>query len=84
MFNISALLQKFSKQIGESESEKEQIHMIIFKHTGLEIKKNLFEIKNYILYIDVSPVFKNKIFMYKRNILEDMSHSLSVKIVDIR
>lgn len=85
MFNISFFLEKFSKNIKNIEFYKEEIINIIKKQTELSLETDLIEIKDYIVYVKSSPGVKNKIFIYKDKILENISVSMpNLKIVDIR
>ena len=84
MFNISSFLEKFSKNIKSAETSKKQIIEIIEKNTQIKISSEELEIKDYVIYIKSSPAVKNKLFIYKSKILEDISTSISVRIVDIR
>ena len=85
MFNISSFLDKFSKNIKLAEVSKEQILKIIEKQTQIKLSPKQIEIKNYIICTLVSPAVKNKIFIYKNKILEDINNSIpDIKIVDIR
>lgn len=84
MFNISSFLDKLSKNVRSAESEKEKILELIFKNTQINIPLEDLEIKDFIVYIKSSPAVKNKIFIFKQKILNDLSNSISSKIVDIR
>ena len=84
MFNIEKFLEKFSRNIKNVEIYRKQVLEIIKKQTNIELGLNLIEIRNNIIYIKSNPVVLNKIFIYKKQILEDISVSLSIKIVDIR
>ena len=84
MFNISSFLEKFSKNIQSTELNNEQIIQIIEKNTQIKINPNEMEIKNYIIWLKSSPGVKNKIFINKAKILEEINFSLSIKIVDIK
>ncbi|HEY4505616.1 MAG TPA: hypothetical protein VJG67_02905 [Candidatus Paceibacterota bacterium] len=84
MFNISSFLQKFSKDLNSTELNRKQIIDIIKKHTQIELSLVDIEIKDYIMETKSSPAVKNKIFMYKEKILEEINRSVSQKIVDIR
>ncbi len=84
MFNISSFLEKFSKNIHSGEECNNQILIIIEKHTQITLPKESIEIKNSIVHITASPGVKNKIFIYKNNILVDIASYVSIKIVDIR
>ncbi len=84
MFNISSFLGRFSKDISSQEDIKKTLIDIIFKHTQLNFSADSLEIKNYILNLEASPAVKNKIFIYKNAILEDIALSVTEKIIDIR
>ena len=82
MFNISSFLEKFSKNINSAELRKKQILEIIEKQTQINIPPEEIEIKDYVLYIKSSPAVKNKLFIYKSKILEDVSKSLTIMPAD--
>ena len=84
MFNIQKYLERFSKNIKSAELDKSKILEIIEKNTQIKILPVDLEIKNYIIYINSSPAVKNKLFIYKAKILEEISASVSTKIVDIK
>ena len=84
MFNINDYLKKFSKDFKDAERHKLEILEIIEKNTQIKISSEELEIKDYVIYIKSSPAVKNKLFIYKSKILEDISTSISVRIVDIR
>ncbi len=84
MFNISSFLDKFSKNIVSDEIRKKSICEIFLKHTGIDFPVESLEIKDYILFLDVSPTLKNKIFTSKKAILNDIALLRGVKIVDIK
>jgi len=84
MFNIEKYLEKFSKEIRSAELHKTKILEIIQKHTQLHILPKNMEIKEAVLHIKESPAVKNKLFINKSKILEEISLSIPVKITDIR
>jgi hypothetical protein len=83
MFNISSFLEKFSKNISTQESQLKMICDVLFKQTGIVLDSKSIKIQNGILYLDVSPAIKNKIFICKKNILEELANT-TTKILDIR
>ena len=83
MFNISSFLEKFSKSISSQELETKTICDVVLKHTGIILDSQKINIKNNILYLNVSPAVKNKIFIYKQKILEDLNNQTAVKIINI-
>lgn len=84
MFNIDKYLEKFSKDVRNAELHKTKIIEIIEKHTQLLILPKNLEIKDFVIYIKDSPAVKNKIFISKQAILDDIIKSTPIKIVDIR
>ncbi len=84
MFNIEKYLDKFSKSAKLAELHKGKIIEIIEKQTGLYILPKNIEIKDSIVYIKESPAVKNKLFIYKQTILEEISVSIPIKIVDLK
>ena len=84
MFNISSFLDKFSKNIKSAELYNERIMETIEKYTQIKIPKNEIEIKDCVVFIKSSPAIKNKLFIYKNKILEEINSTVDVKIVDIK
>ncbi len=85
MFNINFFLEKFSKNLSSLEIQKKQIVEIIEKYIHTDILPSDIEIKNYVIYTKSSPALKNKIFIYKNKILEDVvSFVPDLKIIDIK
>jgi len=84
MFNIQKYLEKFSSDVKLFGLHKTKIIEIIEKHTQLYILPKNLETKEGVLYIKESPAIKNKLFIYKSKILEDITKNLPIKIIDIR
>jgi hypothetical protein len=84
MFNISSFLEKFSKNISTQESQIKKICDVILEQTGLVLNPQKIKIQNNILYLQISPAQKNKIFICKQKILEELEKVSQIKIVDIR
>jgi hypothetical protein len=84
MFNIEKYLEKFSKEAKLAELHKGKIIEIIEKHTQLYILPKNIEIKDGVLFVTESPAVKNKLFMYKQDILGEIGVSVPIKIADIR
>lgn len=84
MFNISSFLSKLSRNINAAELNKSGILDIVRKHTQLEIRLEDMEIKNAIVLIKASPAAKNKIFIFKNLIIEEINKTLPLRIADIR
>lgn len=82
MFNISSFLSKISKNISDTDSLKKIISESIYKNTNIDIKSEDFTIKDTIVYINISPTYKSKIFINKEKIISDLASF--IKITDIR
>ena len=82
MLNISKYLEKFRKNLASGQDLNNNIILIINKYTGISINPNDFDMKNNIIYIKTTPSYKNKIFIFKEDILKELNQ-LS-KIIDIR
>ena len=83
MFNISSFLEKLSKNINSQELNSKMICDVIYNKTNIFIPKESIKTQNAILYLDINPAMKNKIFIHKQSILEEMAHT-TPKIIDIR
>ncbi len=84
MFNISKILEHISKKVHTSHINQTHIYDIVNTITHLAIPHTCFEIKNGILYIQTSPVFKNKIHINKNSILKRIESEYPRVIHDIR
>lgn len=84
MFNISSFLEKVSKNILSSSLQKKQIIEVIKKETGVEVSEADIELRECVLYIKSSPALKNKLFIQKSKILEELSGQSNTKIIDIK
>ena len=83
MFNIDKFLEKISKSLNSSELNKKQILEIINKEVELSLDRGAIEIKNNIIYLKTFPAARNKIFIEKNKIIDQIS-KLSIKILDIK
>jgi len=68
MNNIADFFQKFLNLEKNNQAKTSIILETIKEKTGLEIKKESLEIKGDRLKINVSPIFRNEIFMRKEEI----------------
>lgn len=84
MFNIASFLEKISKNLKSVDLNKDEILNVIKSKTNLDLNKEDLEYKEGILYIKSSPAVKNKIFIFKKNILDEIKSKISINIVDIR
>ena len=68
MFNISSFFSKFVSLEKDNNTKIYVILDMIKKITGLELAKEMLEVKESQLKINCNPVFKNEIFMHKSEI----------------
>ncbi len=79
---ISNFFQKFLKFEKDNDTKLSIILEVIKKETGLELKKEMLEIKGDNLKINCSPVFRNEIFMHQSQIESALkSQKIFLKIV---
>jgi hypothetical protein len=84
MFNISSYLQKLTKNLSSSEFQIKQIVEILNTQTGLHVKESQIEIKNFVILFTGSMGEKNKLFLSKQQILEELNNDAKITITDIR
>jgi hypothetical protein len=82
MYNISGFLQKFLKFEKDNNTKISFILEMIKKETGLELTKDMLQIKGDTLKINCSPIFRNEIFMHLSQINNDLkSQKIFLKII---
>lgn len=77
---IKDLLSRFNDILLKSEGRNIFIQEAIFKATNLKIENKDIKIKNNIIYLDIKPIYKNKIFLKKEEIFKNLEFSLGKKI----
>lgn len=80
MLNLSKYLEKFSKGISDNNLNKKLIQEILERFTAISFESSDLDIKENILYINTTPAKKNKVFIFKQKILDELS-SISIKDV---
>ncbi|MFZ2522856.1 MAG: hypothetical protein WAW92_00550 [Minisyncoccia bacterium] len=83
MFNISQFLKKTSNTLDINKHNKDIVVDIIKKNTKISLSLEQFEIKNYTVCLNVGSALQNKIFIYKKLILDDFKKN-NINIIDIR
>jgi hypothetical protein len=68
MNNIAGFLQKFLKFEKDNNTKLSIILETIKKETGVELSKEMLEIKGDNLKLNCNPVFRNEIFMHQSQI----------------
>lgn len=83
--HITKFLDKFKKILFEKEEINKKIIEIISKHTSFTVEKNSVKIKNTIVYVQCTPIFKNEILINKNKILNSFKEEISnYNLTDIR
>ena len=82
MYNISGFLQKFLNLEKDNNTKLSIILEAIKKTTGLELSKEMLQIKGDNLKLNCNPVFRNEIFMHQYQIEEYLkSKKIFLKII---
>ena len=68
MNSISGFLQKFLNLEKDNNTKLLLILNVIKKETGVELKKEMLEIKGDNIKLNCNPVFRNEIFMHQSQI----------------
>ncbi len=84
MENISSFLQRFKKLLSSQGARKQISIESIKKIFGVDIDPEKIKIQNDILYISASPLFKNTLFLKKRELLDEINKQVGSRIFDIR
>lgn len=83
MFNIDKYLEKFSKRVVLNDQYIQEIKKEIKNITNIDIDHKDIEFKNCVVYLKCNPSVKNKVFIYKKRILDGLSKKIDTKIIDI-
>lgn len=75
MNNITGFLQKFLNLEKDNNTKISAILAVIKQTTGLELSKEVLEIKNDNLKLNCNPTFRNEIFMHKSQIESALKNS---------
>lgn len=82
MNSITGFLQKFLKFEKDNDTKLLIILYVIKKETGLELSKEMLEIKGDNLKIKCNPVFRNEIFMHQSQIESSLkSQKVFLKLI---
>ncbi len=79
MIEIKDLLLRFSHLLHSEEVKKESIRNIISETIGIQIPLKDITIKNNTVFLNIKPVYKNKIFIKKEQILSKIEETLGKK-----
>ncbi|OHB14875.1 MAG: hypothetical protein A2431_02990 [Candidatus Zambryskibacteria bacterium RIFOXYC1_FULL_39_10] len=82
MNSIAGFLQKFLNLEKDNNTKLLLILDAIKQKTGLELTKEILEIKGETLKVNCNPVFRNEIFMHKSEIEDLLKNSkIYLKII---
>lgn len=81
--SLNYFLDKFKKIIGENTQNKDFIIESIEKELCKKIDKDNIKISKNILYLNISPMFKNEIYMRKERVLKSLKEK-NINIIDIK
>lgn len=82
MFNISGFLEKFLSLEKDNETKIALILETIKSKTGLELSREMLEIKGESIKLNCNPVFRNEIFMHKSEIEAELkSQKIFLKLL---
>lgn len=84
MKSLSDFLQKFKIVLSDKTSEIRAVQKVFQELFNVEIPDSNIEIKKTTLYLSVSPLLKNKIFLSKESILQKLRTSGLNSITEIR
>ena len=85
MFNIATYLEKFKKMEPPGDSVKCAAEKAILEAVGIRIEKKEMTVVDGVLFLSVSSIVKNEVYMSKRGVLKKMRAILGEKAVkDIR
>jgi len=74
--SLSVFLNKFKKLTSPNKTTYKVIIEVLYNIIGVKLNKNVFNIKNQILYIKSDSVVKNEIFLHKKQILQILEKKL--------
>lgn len=82
MLEISNFLQKFLSLEKDNNTKLAIILDVIKQTAGLELKREMLEIKGDNLKLNCNPVFRNEIFMHKTKIEDSLkSQKIFLRII---
>ena len=79
---INDFLEKFKKLLFKEEEIYKIISEIILKNTSFVVPTNLIKIKGDTIYLNCSPMLRSEILMKKRQIISDLSLTLSNRTIN--
>jgi len=75
MLDISNFLQKFLNLEKDNNTKLTIILDVVKQTTGLELSREMLEVKGDNLKLNCNPVFRNEIFMHKTQIEDQLKSS---------
>jgi len=85
MFNISDYLQKFKNIHVEKSQFKDFIVELVKRELKSEINRDNIDLRKGVIYLKISPIQKNELFMKKQQILNEFNKTFpTIPVSDIR
>jgi hypothetical protein len=82
---IKDFLEKFKKTLFQKEETNRIVLEIIKKYTSLSFEPKQVKIKQPFIFIDGTPIVKNEIFIYKKQILLELKKEIpNINFIDIK
>lgn len=79
---VKDLLGRFNDILLKNEGRNIFIIDAIFQATNIRLKNEDIKIKNNSIYLNIKPIYKNKIFLKKDNILDILKIQIGKKSPD--
>jgi len=79
MIELKDLLLNFRNIILTEDLKKDIIIKIIHSSIGVQLKRQDIRIQNGILYLNTKPIYKNEIFIKRKEILTNLRQELGKK-----
>ena len=85
MFNVASYLEKFKKMEPDGDTEKRAVQKALLEKTGISVEKSTMRISGGVVYLNISGILKNEVYMNKNSVLVAIYNTLGDKrIKDIR
>ena len=84
VFNIGLFLEKFKIITPPDDFIKKTIIEVIKNKTNIDIVRDTIKIEGAIVYMTVSSVVKNELYMRKKDLLEEINKKIPLQLIDMR
>ena len=84
VFNIGLFLEKFKIITPPDDFIKKTVIEVIKNKTNIDIVRDTIKIEGAIVYMTVSSVVKNELYMRKKDLLEEINKKIPLQLIDMR